>query len=719
MSNPTREDFADAIEKYWHDRPPASLEDVMALYGVLAVAESGGSLYGSSSTLYDDFVDDGRLIVIDVDLTGEEPTYIDLDVDVLRADDISKLAYAHKSSGKGSKYSLTQIGSKNGNDAEGVIKNQGPLGKLAGWPTQDSIQTLVEEESHTDSWVIEELAIVLEKKSDSLNRIASHIEELLPNDDSVPTVITVRCRIDGSKLAESEVENTEWFWPADLDVLDTAMRRYATANATDKNIKSNRPVSEGEGVGVVTGEVGRMVGTPESPLGVFSVKHPDAQPGLHKDQSWRNYPVNDDVAMLFSKGQSLIDRCVFRRGGTETYAIPYFAGELTPVKAETLYRAVQSLDPDSDHSDSLNAPMARVTYKIREHDDEEVRDLGERELRFYMVSLPISDDKNVIAEEPAAPVYWVSELAEALVETVHGPTLDPRTGGFEPYNPYDDYDLLELPEEMGPARNVAFGRIVGHEFTDAAFAYRDEEGDDFRRIVDHRLIAGEALSASMLFGEYMRRFGDEFDGDGSVPHQVVAQQLVHLESLSRAGLLKGLDAPVEPTDTHAMTTNIENADIDLSDLAAIRGYRLESFLDRPLFTERDERKAAALAGVLVGQVSWHQEHERDLGRPLDSKTRGDQLSKNGLEHALKTALEQAKVYAFDSDYDSDILFPETVDRLLDTTEQMPTDWDIDKRDLQFAYVLGHAHGRRSMWVALDIHEKEADSNDETAEATAN
>jgi len=68
------------------------------------------------------------------------------------------------------------------------------------------------------------------------------------------------------------------------------------------------------------------------------------------------------------------------------------------------------------------------------------------------------------------------------------------------------------------------------------FAYRDEEGDDFRRIVDHRLIAGVPLDASMLFSEYMQRWGDEFDGDDPVPQQVIAQQLVHLESLSRAGL---------------------------------------------------------------------------------------------------------------------------------------------------------------------------------------
>lgn len=712
MSAPARKAFADAIEGYWHDRPPASLEDVMALYGVLAVAESGGSLYGTPSKL-EPFIDEGRLVVLDIDLMDERSPYTKLDVDVLRADDVPKLAYSHKSSGRGAKYSLTQIGSKNGNDAAGVASTI--LGRIRSWTTQDSVQSVTGDDGHPDGWVIERLAEIFEKGSDTLERIEADIEELLPQDDAVPTVLTVRCRIDGTALEQSGSDDIQQFWSAELDVLDVAMRRYATANATDKNIDSG-PVSEGEGIGVVSGEAGRVVGTPESPLGVFSVKHPDAQPGLRKDQSWRNYPVSDDVAMLFSKGQDLIERCVFRRGGTETYAIPYFAGELTPMKAETLYRAVQSLDPDSDHSDSTNAPMARVTYDIRDHEDEEVRALGERELRFYTVSLPISDDKNVIAEEPAASVYWVSELAEALIETVHGPTLAPETGGF---GAYDNWDLLDFPDETDLARRVAFGRIVGHEFTDSAFAYRDEEGDDFRRVVDHRLIGGVSLSASMLFEEYMHRFGDEFDGDDPVPHQVVVQQLVHLESLSRAGLLDGLDAPVEPTNEHTMTHDIEDSNIDLSDLAAIREFRLESFLDRPLFTENDERRAAALAGVLVGQVSWHQEDERDLGRPLDSKTRGDQLTKNGLEHAVKTALEQAKVYAFDSEYDSDVLFPETVDRLLNTTDRMPTEWEIDKRALQFAYVLGHAHGRRSMPNAFDLRRPDENSEHEATEAPAN
>ena len=169
-------------------------------------------------------------------------------------------------------------------------------------------------------------------------------------------------------------------------------------------------------------------------------------------------------------------------------------------------------------------------------------------------------------------------------------------------------------------------------------------------------------------------------------------------------------------------TSINDTDIDLSNLAAIREYRLESFLDRPMFTENKERKAAALAGVLVGQVSWHQENERDLGRPLDSKTRGDQLTKNGLEQALKTAIDKAKVYAHDSEYDSDRdhIMPETDKLLAEATEKLPADWKREKRDLQFAYVLGHANGRGSMPNAFDLHEKDDESDAaEAVESPAN
>jgi CRISPR-associated protein Cas8b/Csh1 subtype I-B len=673
----------------------------MALYGVLAVAESGGGLYKTPSVL-DDYVDDGRLVTIRLDLTGPSPEIVGVEQDVMREDDVSKLGYSHKSSGQGSKYSLTQTGSSTGNDAEGVADTRyGPLGKLAGWADQKSIQALTGDNGHPDGWIIDGIAEAFEKDSSSLERVRETLFEILPEGESVPTVLSVLIRADTSKIEGMEDVGAKWMWPDEIGVLNTAMERYAVANATDKNITSGPP-SEGQAVGVVTDEEGYVVGTPESPLDVFSVKHPDAQPGLRKDQSWRSYPVAADTAMLFSKGAELIDQCVYRRGGMETYALPYFAGEMTGQKAEALYLAIDSVKKDVEIEDSLAPPMAQITFDLEESDD--YRELAERELRFYTITMPISDDKNIVAEEPAASTYWPSTLAEALRETIQGPTLRPEAGGFAKF---DNWPLLTLTGNRSLQRKKTFSLVTNYQFTDSVFAYRDEEGDDFRRLVDNRLIAGTPIQAATLFEEYMGRYNDASEDGEAPPHQVVVQQLVHLETLSRAGLLTGIDQPIEPQDS-AMTS-----ELDTTDIAAIREGRLESFLDRPLFEETN-RRAAALAGVLVGQVSWHQDSVRNIGRPLDSGTKGDQLTKNSLENALTAALEKSKVYAQDSDksYDRDLLFPETVDRLLEETEEMPSDWTIEKRELQFCYVLGHAHGRRSMPVAFDLHESEDDKRSE-------
>ncbi|WP_096389951.1 type I-B CRISPR-associated protein Cas8b/Csh1 [Halopenitus persicus] len=661
----------------------------MALYGVLAVAESGGELYTTSSKL-DPFVDEGRLITVDVDLTGEAPTMEGFERQPLREDDVPKLAYSHKSSGRGAKYSLTQIGSKNGNDANGVASTI--IGRVRSWTGQDRVQSVTGDDGHPDGWIIDALADLFEKDTDSLGSLKEDIVSRLPADESIPTALTIRFRVDTTEIEGPDDRGIDWIHPADIDVLNAAMRRYATGNAADKNIDSG--ASEGDAVGVVTGDEEHVVGTPESPLGIFSVKHPDAQPALRKQESWRNYPVSEDVAMLFSKGQDLIDACVHRNGGIETYTLPYFAGELTAEKAQLLYRAIDGLrNPDDDETET--PPMARVTYRLQDSDDETIRDLAKTELRFYMITMPISDDKNVIAEEPAADTYWLTTLADALVDTRQGPTLDPERGGFIPHK---GWPLLDLPTKRDQGRKVAYGLITGHEFTNSTFAYRDEEGDDFRRIVDHRIIAGTPIEASVLFGEYLDRYDDASEGGDSPPVPLIAQQLVQLEALSRAGLLDGLDVPIEP-DQHM--TSLTDSNIDMTEVSQIRTQRFNSFLERPLF-DATARRAAAVAGVLVGQISWHQENERGVGRPLDSKTAGDELTKNGLENALTSALEKAKVYAHDSEYERDVLFPETVDELLETTEEMPTKWDIDKRELRFCYVLGHAHGRRSMPVAFDL-----------------
>jgi len=82
-------------------------------------------------------------------------------------------------------------------------------------------------------------------------------------------------------------------------------------------------------------------------------------------------------------------------------------------------------------------------------------------------------------------------------------------GGFQPF---ENWPLLELDGDVTRQRRNAFALITNHEFTDAVFAYRDEGGDDFRRIVDHRLLSGNPIEANTLFREYLDRYDDASEG---------------------------------------------------------------------------------------------------------------------------------------------------------------------------------------------------------------
>jgi CRISPR-associated protein Cas8b/Csh1 subtype I-B len=707
MSGPSLESFEDAIEKFWaHGRAPVELPDIMAMYGVIAVGASDDGLFRTGSTL-DDYVADGEYVTVKIDLTDADPASSwDVTVDRLTDDVVDSLAVSKNPAGRGTDYSITQVGSKTGNSPDSFADTY--VGRLGNWSGYDSVRSVFEsEDGHQDGWVIEAVTDVL-GDDDILGEIAAATEGLLSG--TKERVVTVAVRVDTGKLEEYEGSGgIQWLYPDDLLVMNEAMRRYAGENMADKNLGGSR-VSRGPGVDAVSGSDDTMVGTPQSPFGLFSVKHPDNQPSLDRTQSWRNYPVSAETAMLFKKAEDLLKKTVMRRGGMEVYALPYFTGKFTPAKANVLYRAIQSLGAEQNKTEP---PMGVLTYELEEASPE----LAERELRYHLLTMPIGDDKHVIAESNAVTVYYARQIADALLATLDGPSFRPARSNFgAPTN----WPLLKLdvegPGETARRQRATYAVLLG-SFVDAGFQRRDGDsvGDDFRRVADHRLVAGESLHASTLFEEYMQRFGDQFDGTDPVPPQLVGMQLAQLESLSRAGLVDGIPS-VEPASESGWMTMAES---ELTDIDSIREQRLESFLDRPLLTENSERRAAFLAGVLVGQVSWYQENERNVGRPLDIRTPADEITARGVSQAVKSALEKAKIYAAEDDYASDVLYPEVVDCLLDALESEPVGWELPKRDLQFAYSLGQAFGRRAMPVAFDVSSRNSSTDTEATADAAN
>jgi CRISPR-associated protein Cas8b/Csh1 subtype I-B len=707
VSGPSLESFETAIENFWgHGRAPVGLPDLMAMYGVIAVGASEDGLFRTGSTL-DDYLDSGEYVTVKIDLTADEPASSwDVTVDNLTQDTVDLLAVSKNPAGKGRDYSITQIGSKTGNTPESLAGTY--VSRLGDWCSYESVQSVFqsEEDAHPDGWVIEAVADVL-GDDETLEEIAEVTEQLLS--ETAERVVTVAVRLNTAELEEYDgPDGIQWLYPDNLPVMNEAMRRYASENMADKNLGGSN-VSRGPGVDAVSGSDDTLVGTPQSPFGLFSVKHPDNQPSLDRTQSWRNYPVSAETAMLFKKAEDLLEKTVMRRGGMEVYAIPHFTGPLTPEKASVLYRAIQSLDIEQNKTDP---PMGIVTYEL----EEAAPVLAEQELRYHLLTMPIGDDKHVVAESNAVTVYHARQLADALLSTLAGPSFYPDRSNF---GSPTDWPLLDIDIEGAgetARRRHATNDVLLGTFIDAGFQRRDTDrvGDDFRRVVDHRLIAGEPLRAETLFEEYLQRFSDRFDGTDPVPPQLVGMQLAQLESLSRAGLVDGIP-PVEPATTTEWTTMPDQS--KPTDIDTIREQRLESFLDRPLLTENAERRGAFLAGALVGQVSWYQENERNVGRPLDIRTPADEITARGLSQAVKTALEKAKIYAAEDDYASDILYPEVVDRLLETLKDDPEDWTLSKRDLQFAYSLGQAFGRRAMPVAFEVRSQNTSTESEpTADA---
>lgn len=695
--------FDEAIEKYWsHGRPPVSLPDVMAMYGVIAVGASDDGLFKTGSTL-DSYVGDGEYVTVEIDLTADDPrSSWNVKVDNLTEGVVDSLAVSKNPAGRGTDYSVTQIGSKNGNDPTSFAETY--IGRLGNWCGYDSVRSVFEGEGnpHPDGWVVEQVCEVLIGEDGVLDEVEEATERLLSG--TKPRVVTVAVRVDTDELEEcASDDGVEWLYPNDLPVMDAAMQSYVSENMATKNLKGSE-VSRGPAFDAISGEQETAVGTPQSPFGLFSVKHPDNQPALAQTESWRNYSVSAETAMLFKKAEGLLEQTVMRRGGMEVYALPYFTGPLTGGKAEVLYRALQTLDPESNKSEP---PMGVLTYQL----EESAPVLADEELRYYLLTMPIGDDKHVTAESNAVTTYYARQIADGLLETLRGPSFGPNRSNFgHPQN----WPLLGLDTEAPGEKNLremATNAVLSGTFIDGGFQRRDTDtvGDDFRRVADHRLLAGEPLRAGVLFEEYMQRFGDRFEGTDPVPPQMVGMQLAQLEALSRAGLVEGIP-PVEPAEQTDWTTM--TAQSELTDVDAIRESRLESFLDRPLLADDIERKAAFLSGVLVGQVSWYQEHERSVGRPLDVRTRADEITAHGLEQAVRTALEKAKVYAAEDEYASDVLYPEIVDRLLEALQSEPTDWGIEKRDLQFAFSLGQSFGRRAMPVAFDVRRENEESQEQ-------
>ena len=720
------------LQEYLPRGPITSLRRVETLYGALseAAGEKGGdpaySIYYTPGEL-SEFVansdeTDRYLISVEIDLTtrpaGKE--HISVSVDPMTADHVRQLGFARYPWGRGIDHSITRRGAKSGSDASQAA--QYCIDCLERWTNADDREPAVGRvaEEHPDGWIITELQRlgrdeeVHELLEDSLERRLS---------ESPRVTATVRLKLDPAGLdepPESTTGGSEWFYPGQIDVLNAGMKARKEEKLAKKNLtKSDKP-SRGRATCMVSGEETEVFGTADDPLAFYTVQHAEKFPQLDKQESWRAHSVSSDTALLVQSGSSLVEACRTTRNGLGVYTLPYFT-EMTDERAGLLHRALTKLE-NRDERSSERHPMAFIEDVVEKDGTEEDRSA----LRFYTISLKNnSGDINVFYEVPDVELYWprlIGTEYEAVLQ--NSPAFDDTAG----FGLTQNWSLL-TPETDDD-------RVV-NAIVSGSFAWNTvprPDGDDGAMVDDdvewytYQLLTGSPIPVSKLLRLFVERLEDERESDpeNRLSYSHLKVQLAQIGALARAGLLTADDK-----HTHLTTpaTEMTPDDVDLSHLRreddgsiprpAARRYRLEQFLQSREAFENSERRGAFLMGVLVGQLSHHQQYTRQMNRTLQDQHPAEHMTGGKLLRLYPELRDKARIYATEVEWASDVLFPETIDELTETIPSpLPDDWSLTRQDLQFFYALGVGYGTRAEGRVSDLLDTHSTDTEETATADA-
>ena len=721
---------ADKIDALLPTGPVHSLRQVQAVYGALAEAASGGStppgqeeysLYFTPSEL-EPFVasddDEERFLVsVQVDFTGDSPSFEGIDVTPLSREVAPRLGLSRYPWGRGIDHSITRCGSKtSGSSASTVVTYCDEC--LTRWTNGDDGEPAVGEvaDEHPDGWLIRELA-ELGADEDVQERIERDVTAKITGEPRV--VATVRLKLDPSDLEQPPVaDEPGWFYPGEVPVFNEGMRARKTWKLVSKNIDNG--TSEGEGACMITGESGHVVGTAEDPFALFTIQHTEKFDDLDREQSWREHPVSADAAPLLDAGTGLLDACRRTRNGLGVYTLPYFT-TMTRERAALLHRTLSELQ-DADLGE--RHMMVWLQEQVEEYADSIGDESLVDALRFYAVA--VRDDQGdifVFNEEPDATLYPPRDIAEAHLEALDGRTFERI--GFE--RPDDWRHIRENIDRHTVVSAIVSGSyaqdtVSFSEGSDGAMANEPSEWFAFA------MLAGEEIDREWLLDQYVARLAQQRarDDEDRLPQNHVLTQLAQLDALAGAGLLASSDGRQNgqrmtamddtPTtsgvsDPMAELPGIEELTADgVPSLAELREYRLRGFLaERSELDANDdesqERRGAFLIGVLLGELSTHQRRDRGMNRTFANRYQAEDVTLGQLERIMTELLSKDSVYEAEHRYSRDgSCFPETSGRLSELAGTPPTEWSLSLPDVRFHFALGVTYGLHARNRAFDLRE---------------
>lgn len=708
----------ETFERHFIDAPITSLRRIETLYGAIEEARSSREtvvdpeyqLYvtpGELNAFTTEQDEENRLVTVRVDLTGDDPELVTIDVDPLRPENIPKLGYSEYPWGRAIDNSITRRGAKGGSSRNTVATYCAEC--LERWTNADGREPAVGRvaEEHPDGWVIQSLQQL--GQNESLEEwVLDQLQSKFGADASPRVVATVTIKLNPSDLEKtpSTTPADGFYYPGELPVLNTAMVTRKEEKLAEK--QTDIP-STGEGTCLVTGAEGQVFGTAEDPLAFFTVQHTEKFPELKREYAWRSHPISSTAALLLQSGSSLLDTCRSTRRGRSIYTLPYF------VRMDAM--RAQYLDVSIRETASESQVQIDEIQEILES-DERIDPAILSDLRFYIISLRNdSGDINVLHEVPDATVQPVRDVTRAHIEITEGSTLHRSVGVEKPEN--------WPPISEGIRREDVIRSIVSGFYAAGTLAPPDEDDpstDDPREWLTFALLTGESVPVMRLLEEYVDRLAYERmdDEEGRLSENHLKSQYVQLRALARAGLLISPNDHQELIADLRMTANTNpdnpewpSVELFLTDdgrlpVGAFREYRLDHFLGERPALDDPQRRGAFLAGVLVGQLGYYQSTTREMNQTVLLQHPAEQMTGDRIERFVPELVDKANVYAQDDGRSGLSLFPEVEDRLTETLGDVTgEDWTLSVNDLRFYYALGQLYGKRATNRAFDLREQVA------------
>lgn len=692
------------LEAELPDSPIGSLRDIQYLYGKLyTLATTGGGNYAPYLTpdAASDLVDtDDSLIVVRVDLSGDEPQLADDDrgpVWVTRYSDdlVERVAHCKYPAARGIDHSVTHQAGR-GSDPEKLARYAKE--RLTKWATDDVVDETAN--GHENGHVIEALANLGESEK-ILGTIADSLKAKLGG-ESATALLTVQVRLNSE---------TGYQWPGDLDVFKEAMRQRKLSKLVTKNDADD---SSGNATDIVTGVPTRTVGTAEDPQNYFLGKQLEKFPGLDIEEAWRSHPISEDAAVTVMNAETFVEACTYRTFGVKVYYLPYFFGNTSPEHVHELYGLLNGAVTEDDDK----TPVERA-YESRRGTPAE-----EDNLRFYVSAvMPHQMSRyDVFGETLNGRLLYPRELAHRhnrLVE--HASAFNSHTQWSAPLPTHANWTLLAADDER--LKSVSTG-----SYFYGTFAERDDDeadADDPRIQALVAVLSGDSIPIEMLLEEYTDRIATEEDDENieGFPSFTVASQFAQLCALAddELDLLSTDDPHKEPITrepTYEDITMESNTRILAPDGGNPAATKLESFIEetpalKPMDGKpvNDQRRGAFLLGALVGEIGSYQEYDQDRSTTLVDQFPVKSITASRIKKVTQETIAKTLTYTR-QEKKSGKSYPGTkaqhvIERLRETILRPdPDEWDLKTDDLRFYYALGITYGMNDYKKTDDTTDKE-------------